>query len=164
MRIDDQRWTIEREGVIDARTLTQMSGLIILFICTGNTCRSPMAEAICKLMLARRLNCPASKLKNGAILCCPRAWPRPADRPRPRHAVDVLRRWAVRWSSHRSRRVTFDQVHQADCIFAMTADHLEALLDAVPEVQSHSYLLDPQEATFPTRSALIITTTGRPHR
>ncbi|MGD0043291.1 MAG: Sua5/YciO/YrdC/YwlC family protein, partial [Isosphaeraceae bacterium] len=37
VRIDEQRWTIEREGVIDSRTVTQMSGLIILFICTGNT-------------------------------------------------------------------------------------------------------------------------------
>ncbi len=51
--------------------------------------------------------------------------------------------------NHRSRRVTLNLVRQADWIFAMTADHLDALLEAVPEVQSHSYLLDPQGGDVP---------------
>ena len=51
--------------------------------------------------------------------------------------------------THRSRRVTFDLVRRADCIFAMTADHLEALLEAVPEVESQAFLLDPQGGDVP---------------
>src|SRR5208282_5240503 len=143
VRIDDQRWTIEREGVIDARTLTQMSGLIILFICTGNTCRSPMAEAICKLMLARRLDCPAEQIEERGYVVQSAGVAAATGSPAAAHAIDVLRAMGGSLESHRSRRVTLDLVHQADCIFAMTADHLEALLDAVPEVQSHSFLLDP---------------------
>ncbi|MGZ3394699.1 MAG: arsenate reductase/protein-tyrosine-phosphatase family protein, partial [Isosphaeraceae bacterium] len=64
-------------------------------------------------------------------------------------AIDVLRAIGGSLESHRSRRVTLDLVRQADCIFAMTADHLEALLDAVPEVQSHSHLLDPRGGDVP---------------
>ena len=45
--------------------------------------------------------------------------------------------------------MTLDLVRRADCIFAMTADHLDALLDAVPEAQSHTYLLDPEGGDVP---------------
>ena len=69
--------------------------------------------------------------------------------PAASHAVDVLRAMGGSLENHRSRRVTPDLVRQADCIFAMTADHLDALLDAVPEVQAHSYLLDPRGGDVP---------------
>lgn len=149
VRIDDQHWTIEREGVIDSRTLTQMSGLIILFICTGNTCRSPMAEAICKLMLARRLDCPAEQIEERGFVVQSAGVAAAGGAPAAAHAVDVLRAMGGSLENHRSRRVTLDLVRQADCIFAMTADHLDALLDVVPEVQSHSYLLDPRGGDVP---------------
>ena len=149
VRIDEDRWTIEREGVIDSRTLTRMSGLIILFICTGNTCRSPMAEAICKLMLARRLNCPAEHLEQRGYVVQSAGVAAASGSPAASHAVDVLRAMGGSLDGHRSRRVSLDLVRQADCIFAMTADHLDALLDAVPEVQSSSCLLDPQGGDVP---------------
>ena len=45
--------------------------------------------------------------------------------------------------NHRSRKIAASLVRQADCIFAMTVDHLDDLLDAVPEVESRTFLLDP---------------------
>ena len=35
----------------------------VLFVCTGNTCRSPLAEALCKRMLADRLGCEPGELE-----------------------------------------------------------------------------------------------------
>ena len=149
VRISDERWSIEHEGVIDSRTLTRMSGLILLFVCTGNTCRSPMAEAICKLMLARRLNCPAEQLEERGYVVQSAGVAASSGSPAASHAIDVLRAMGGSLDNHRSRRVTLNLVRQADWIFAMTADHLDALLEAVPEVQSHSYLLDPQGGDVP---------------
>jgi protein-tyrosine phosphatase len=143
VRIADERWTIEHEGVIDARTLRQMSGVIILFVCTGNTCRSPMAEGICKLLLARRQGCSIEQLEERGYFVLSAGVAAINGAPAAAHAIDVLRSLGSSLETHRSRRVTLELVRQADSIFAMTADHLDALLDAVPEAHSHTFLLDP---------------------
>src|SRR5262249_23023404 len=59
------------------------------------------------------------------------------------HAVDVVRALGGSLEHHRSRKVAANLVRQADCIFAMTADHLDALLDVFPEVEHRAFLLDP---------------------
>jgi protein-tyrosine phosphatase len=149
VRIEDDRWTLEQEGAIDSRTLQQMSGLILLFICTGNTCRSPMAEALCKLQLARRLGCTVDQLEERGYVVLSAGVAASNGSPAAAHAIDVLRTLGGSLDAHRSRRVSLDLVRRADCIFAMTADHLDALLDAVPDAQSHTYLLDPQGGDVP---------------
>ncbi len=47
-----------RAGVVSEQTLRRLSSLMVLLVCTGNTCRSPMAEALCRQMLAERIGCP----------------------------------------------------------------------------------------------------------
>ena len=149
VRIGDENWTLERQGAIDARTLKQMSGLIILFVCTGNTCRSPMAEAICKVLVARRLACAIDQLEDRGYVVLSAGVAATAGAPAASHAVEILRVMGGSLETHRSRRITFDLVRRADCIFAMTADHLEALLEAVPEVEPQAFLLDPQGGDVP---------------
>jgi protein arginine phosphatase len=149
VRIDSEGWSVEREGVIDGSTLTRMSGLIILFVCTGNTCRSPMAEAICKLLLAKRLGCPAAELEERGYVVLSAGMAAMNGAAAAANAIEVLRSMGGSLESHRSQRLTLDLIRQADCIFAMTADHLDSLLSAVPEARSHAYLLDPSGGDVP---------------
>jgi protein-tyrosine phosphatase len=143
VRIDDERWTIERPGVVDAATLMQTSSLIILFVCTGNTCRSPMAEAICKVLLARRLGCPVPELEQRGFVIRSAGVAATNGVPAAHHAIDVIRALGGSLESHRSRKVAANFVRQADWIFAMTADHLDTLLEVVPDVEHRTFLLDP---------------------
>ncbi|MEZ6095254.1 MAG: L-threonylcarbamoyladenylate synthase [Pirellulaceae bacterium] len=61
VKIEGDNIEIVRRGVIDEQALKRMSEVNILIVCTGNTCRSPMAEGLLKRRLADRLKCdPAS--------------------------------------------------------------------------------------------------------
>jgi L-threonylcarbamoyladenylate synthase len=143
VRIDDDRWTIERAGVVDAATLAETASLIILFVCTGNTCRSPMAEAICKLVLSRRLRCPVNQIERRGFVVRSAGVAATNGAPAAAHAVDVLRALGGSLEQHKSRKISVTLARQADFIFAMTSDHLDDLLRALPEVEPQAFLLDP---------------------
>jgi L-threonylcarbamoyladenylate synthase len=143
VRIDDDRWSIEREGVVDEATLAEASSLIILFVCTGNTCRSPMAEAICKMLLARRLRCPIDQVERRGFVVRSAGVAASNGVAAAKNAVDVIRALGGSLENHRSRKLAVNFARQADYIFAMTIDHLDDLLRAVPDVEPRSFLLDP---------------------
>jgi len=143
VNIDGDQWTVAREGVIDEAIVLKMSGVILLFVCTGNTCRSPMAEAICKALLARRLGCSTTQLEERGFVVVSAGVAAINGVPATSHAIEVVDEMGGSLREHRSRKVTLDLLRQADRIFAMTFDHLETLLSAVPEVETRSCVLDP---------------------
>src|SRR5207245_9226247 len=57
VEVNGSTWKILREGVLSEEELERQSACEIVFVCTGNTCRSPLAEALCKKRLAERLGC-----------------------------------------------------------------------------------------------------------
>ena len=97
VRVESDRWSIVRPGVVEASELTRMAGTILLFVCTGNTCRSPMAEALCKMLLAQRIGCTIEELEQhgyvvlsagmaAAPACPPRQTPSTSSTPEVGHS------------------------------------------------------------------------------
>lgn len=88
----------------------------VLFVCTGNTCRSPLAEAITRVALERRgwahVRVASAGLSAGG------------GEPASREAVVVAARRGVDLSAHRSRVLTRDAVAWADLVLAMSPAHL----------------------------------------
>lgn len=96
-------------------------------MCTGNTCRSPLAEAICKRLLADRLGCAPSELDGrGVVVRSAGVMAYPGDPASP-PAVGVAAELGADLAAHRSRPVTPDLLAEATDVIAMTAGHVAAL-------------------------------------
>ena len=91
----------------------------LLFVCTGNTCRSPLAEGIARAEIARR------GWKNVHVASAGLSASEGA--PASREAVIVAKREGVDLSGHRSRPLTRDAAAWADLILVMGPQHLPAV-------------------------------------
>lgn len=144
VEVDDDGWRVIRPGVVDVQTLTRMAGTILLFVCTGNTCRSPMAEALCKVLLARRLGCDPAELEGRGFVVLSAGVSAMEGMPAATHAIDVVRARGGSLDEHMSRQIHASLIRQADHIIAMTGDHLESLLDHIPDAAPRARLLHPR--------------------
>ena len=65
VRVDGDELSVVRDGVVGRQTIERMSRVLVVFVCTGNTCRSPMAEAVmrseCASAAARSTITPPSR-------------------------------------------------------------------------------------------------------
>ena len=68
VKVGPQGLEILRQGVVSEQTLRRLSCLMVLLVCTGNTCRSPMAEVMCRKMIADRLGCSPAELGDRGVI------------------------------------------------------------------------------------------------
>ena len=106
----------------------------VLFICTGNVCRSPMAEGLLRHMAGDRVKVASAGLGAGH------------GQPPSAHAIEVLGKEGIDIEDIRSQPVSAHLLQQADYIFTMTRDHLDMLLLLFPEMASKTRLLRFEEA------------------
>jgi protein-tyrosine-phosphatase len=89
----------------------------LLFVCTGNTCRSPLAEAIARHLIAGRAIADLTVSSAGTS-----AW---ADAPASDGALLVAMEHGLDLGDHRARPLTHDIVGAADVILTMGPHHLD---------------------------------------
>jgi protein-tyrosine phosphatase len=149
VRVDASSYKVIREGVYDAGIVRRMTKLRILFVCTGNTCRSPMAEGLAKKMLVDRLGCTVDELPERGVEVSS-AGTAGGGGGASDHAVAVMNRRDVSLSDHVSTPLSADQLQQADHIFVMTEGHRDAVLSMEPSVADRvSLLVDGENVRDP---------------
>ena len=103
----------------------------VLFVCTGNICRSPMALGLFRRLLGNRKDITADAAGVHAV----------RGQPPSVHAIDVCRARGVDLAPFRSQPLTATLVDGATHIFAMTSSHLETIHLLFPQSADKTFLL-----------------------
>jgi protein-tyrosine phosphatase len=143
VRVAGDRWEVLRAGVVSDEELQQLAATWIVFVCTGNTCRSPLAEALCKKLLAERLGCAPEELARRGFLVLSAGLAAMMGGEAAPEAVAVARELGADLSRHRSQYLTDDLAALADYLIVMTQGHLRLLTGQYPELGPPPRLLCP---------------------
>ena len=141
VRIKGDEYEMERTGVVSDRMLSRLTGEVFLFVCTGNTCRSPMAEALFRKMLADHLNCQEDELLDRGHAVVSAGLAAYPGAPASSEAVRLLDADGIDLSSHESQPVTEELLFHCDHILTMTQNHLDSILNTFPELAGRARLL-----------------------
>jgi protein-tyrosine phosphatase len=141
VRVQGKRLEILRQGVVPERTLHRLSSMIILFVCTGNTCRSPMAEAICRDLLAKKIGCENDVLEDHGVLVMSAGIAAMMGGRASHESVYVMQQCGLDLTNHETQPLTEPLVRHADVIFTMTHSHREAILAQWPAAAPRVKLL-----------------------
>lgn len=107
----------------------------ILFVCTGNTCRSPMAEGILKDLIKKSPHRDKNiEVKSAGILVYGKSGAHP-------NAKAVTKNMGIDISHHGSSQLTEDLVEKADLILTMTRSHKDQIIIVQPEISHKVYTL-----------------------
>ncbi len=143
LRLTPGHFELVRAGLHDIDSLRRTAGLRIAFVCTGNTCRSPMAERLAAAALAKRLGTPeigefGFDVRSMGVFASAGGAPS-------RGSVEALARRNLDLTDHSSQPAVPEVLMETDRVYCLTAAHREALRAMLPPERGPELeLLDPR--------------------
>ena len=114
---------------------------VFLFVCSGNTCRSPMAAMIANAEIATRLGIPFESLETVNVRALSAGVSARVGAPLTPEAAEVLGSFNVPIKPHAARNLTPELASQAELIFCMTKAQRRAVIEMLPQFASKTYCL-----------------------
>lgn len=134
-RVRGNRLEILREGVIERAAMNQFVKPVIVLVCTGNTCRSPMAETLLREQLRKKFGCEdAVRVLSAGVAAGQGCSASP-------QAMEVMGKRGLDLTGHSSRSLDEEVMNVADLVLTMTRGHRAAILAAWPEMQDRVHTL-----------------------
>ncbi len=131
-KVNEDGFEIIRQGAITQEMISRvLKTKEFLFVCTGNSCRSAMAEGLMKKIAKDLENIYVSSAGVAAF----------EGMPASKEAVLVMRKLGVDISTHRARRVTDDMLKRADFILVMEQGHKQHILKRIGGLNKKVFLL-----------------------
>lgn len=110
----------DKQQRLKGSKVTEMNKILV--ICTGNTCRSPMAEGIINKIIAD------NKIEDVVVESMGlSAYDGDAASA---YAIEALEEIGIDIKNHRSKRVMLQDIYDADCIYVMTLQHKNVIIEA----------------------------------
>lgn len=105
----------------------------ILFVCTGNTCRSPMAEAALRVLLEKEGLGGKFSVKSAGTAAA-------SGFPATMYAIEAARVWNADLTQHASRPLTTVAIEEADLILCMTEEHAKEVIRTDESAEGKTFL------------------------
>lgn len=141
VKISPKQITILRQGVISGEQIRKMSQINILFVCTGNSCRSPMAAGIFKKYLAHYLNCNVDQLEQIGFNVYWAGTLGISGMPASAEAIEVCDAKGIDIKDHVSSALTEQMIAESDIIYVMTKSHYRQVTEMMPKALNKCFLL-----------------------
>ena len=146
---DGDDWSIEVEGVFGLTAIRHAVARVCMFVCTGNTCRSPIAEGLFRRMLSEQLNCHDDELINHGFLVVSAGLSAANGAPASAETVTLLADRGIDLSAHESQPLTPKLLNLADQVYTMTSSHRASILMERPDFAEHVHLLSQDGSDIP---------------
>lgn len=140
-RVGPEGIAMMREGVYSAADLERMAKVVFLFVCTGNTCRSAMAEGLFRVHLAKKLGCDVDEVEAKGYKVISAGTMNVAGAPASSGALAACRPKGVDIGRHVSQHLTRSLVEESDWVFGMTRSHCEQVRVLSPDAATRCSLL-----------------------
>jgi len=172
VRVQGNRCEVLREGLMTIENLSASTSFTILLVCTGNTCRSPMAEVMLRSKLNIRVASQGSILDAASasvdIHSKSQAASNKISAPAPENQNDyftfrvisagvsaqpggpasdgamlAMQERGLNLQDHQSRTISQGLLERSDLILTMTSNHRQAILSRWPQVIAKTFCLAP---------------------
>ncbi len=143
VRVHPDRLQILREGIVTQSHLRRLASLVVVMVCTGNTCRSPMAAILLRRRLAERLGCDLHELEDRGVVVASAGLNAYGGGGAATEAVQLMNERGLDLSDHVSQPLSDRLAKHADLIFTMTRSHRDMLLAQWPDAAGRTFLVSP---------------------
>ena len=142
VQIDENVGRILHAGIVSESALRAISQLVVLFVCTGNTCRSPMAQAMMQRKIEERFGDSSTDGKLSVVALSAGVSAFGGD-PASHGALSAVREYGTSLEHHQSTQLNSKLIDQADLILAMGSRHRQVIVSQWPSVSHKVHMISP---------------------